>query len=412
MFQPTKSLVMLMIWCTAVPYPLFADFQYHEKTQITGGAAVSMMKLAGALSSQARHATDPVISTVFVKGNRMAHVNDQSTEIVDLDRETVTNIDHTKKQYTVITFEQMRQQFEEMSRKAKEEQAKAQQEQKATPAPAKDNTEMNFDVKVRNTNASKDVAGLSAKEAILTMVMQARDKSTGETGAMAMTNDMWMVPEVPGYNEVRDFQVRYAKKLGTVIGGSVNRAMSPQLFAAHPGMGKGMAQMVAEMSKLKGVPVLQVMRIGSSANGEPLAAASEAPLPASPEMPTAGTVATKVANSAAQTAANDVEQAATAKLASKMGTFGNVASSLHGLSGFGHKKKQPPADTSNPAAAAPAATAATATPAAPASATAGGPSVLIESSTEVTSFSSAALDASHFAVPAGYQQVAIEKQQQ
>jgi flagellar motor protein MotB len=39
--------------------------------------------------------------------------------------------------------------------------------------------------------------------------------------------------------------------------------------------------MAKEMSKLKGVPVMQVMRMGSTANGEPLSAASEAPLPAS-----------------------------------------------------------------------------------------------------------------------------------
>jgi hypothetical protein len=67
----------------------------------------------------------------------------------------------------------------------------------------------------------------------------------------------------------------------------------PLMAAMQPGSGEGMAEMVKEMSKLKGVPVMQVMRMGSTANGEALPAASEAPLPASngPEMPSAGDVA-------------------------------------------------------------------------------------------------------------------------
>src|ERR1700684_2630168 len=89
-----------------------ADFTYQETTQITGGSIVSLMKFAGTFSKQARQAGDPVVSTVVVKGNRMMHVNKERTEIVDLDAETITSIDHVKKQYTKMTFEQMRQQME------------------------------------------------------------------------------------------------------------------------------------------------------------------------------------------------------------------------------------------------------------------------------------------------------------
>jgi len=37
---------------------------------------------------------DPVTSTVLVKGNRMARINLDRTEITDLDKETITTIDH------------------------------------------------------------------------------------------------------------------------------------------------------------------------------------------------------------------------------------------------------------------------------------------------------------------------------
>src|SRR5450756_2301756 len=66
----------------------------------------------------------------------------------------------------------------------------------------------------------------------------------------------------------------------------------------QPNAGKGMAEMAAEMSKLKGTPVLQIMRMGTTADGSPLPAASEAPLPAGPPPPTAGDVAKQSASSA------------------------------------------------------------------------------------------------------------------
>jgi hypothetical protein len=119
------------------------------------------------------------------------------------------------------------------------------------------------------------------------------------------------------------------------------------------------------------------MRMGVTANGQPLPAASEAPLPPSdaPAMPTAGDVA---------------QQTATSVVASKLGGLGSALGG--GFGGFGHKKKAadpaPTADASG-----------TNTAAQPTSA------VLVESTTTLSDFSSAPVESAHFQVPAGYQQV-------
>jgi hypothetical protein len=329
----------------------FADFTYQETTQITGGSVVGMMKVAGTFSKQARQAGDPVISTVTIKGNRMMRVSKDSTEIIDLDAGTITIIDHIKKQYTVMTFEQMRQQMDAAMAKAKAQQAKQPQQPANNDA---QNVDVKFNVKVRNTDATKDVAGLSAKESILTMTVDATDKQSGQTGSFAMTNDMYLAPDIPGYEEVRDFYKRYAMKMGTVMSGAMNAQIMAMM--QQPSAGKGMAEMVEEMSKLKGIPVLQIMRMGTTVDGTPLPAASEAPLPAGPPPPTAGSVA-------------------------KSAVIGSLP-----FGGFGKKKKQddpPPADSS-------------AQP---------GAAVLAESTTQLTSFSSAAVDGSQFNLPAGYKKV-------
>jgi hypothetical protein len=199
---------------------------------------------------------------------------------------------------------------------------------------------------------------------------------------------MWMVPEIPGYGEVHDFQQRLGAKMGTMFSAPMRSMMSPSTLSAQPGMFTGMSEMAKEMQKLKGVPVSQVMRLGSTTDGSPLPAASEAPLPQS-NAPSAGSIAGQAASNAADSAANDASATAENKVASKMGGFGGIASGLGGFGGF-HKKKQQQQQQQQ---------------AAPESAAAQKWVVLMESSTETTNFSSAMIDSSLFNVPAGYAKV-------
>jgi hypothetical protein len=221
---------------------------------------------------------------------------------------------------------------------------------------------MSFDVHVRKTGTVRQVSGLSTTEAILTMMMNATDQNTKQTGTMAITNDMWVVPEIPGYTQVRDFYMRMASKMGTMTAGS---GMDfSRMLMQNPGATQGLAEMAKEMQKIQGVPVMQVMRMGTTTDGKPLPAASEAPLPPdnSPAMPSGGDVA---------------KQSAASVLTSHL-PFG----------GFGKKKQDdpPPANQNSN----------TPTPTS---------AVLMESQTTSSNFSSAPIDPSHFEVPAGYKQV-------
>ncbi len=378
--------------CLLFPVVVFADFQYDEMTQVTGGSIVSIAKFASHFSKDARSITDPVNSTILVKGNRMARINPDSSEIIDLDQETITTIYPDKKTYTVVTFQEMKQAMEDAMKKAQQQQATKE------PAPATTNNtpppEMKFDVKVTNTGASKDVAGLAAKESILKMTMQAKDRQSGQTGNIAMANDMWMAPEIPGYEEVREFNKRFAVKMGDMMAG-VLPSFKSAMPAMQPGMVSGMSDMVKEMSKLQGVPVSQTMRMGTTADGSPLPAASEAPLPKS-NGPSAGDVAGQAATNATNAAANDAASSTENKAASHMGSFGSVATSLGGFGGFHKKKKDPAPDQQQQAQAAGAANQNFA--------------VLMESTTQMTKYSSASLDSSRFGIPVGYTKTLAEVQ--
>src|SRR5579884_23690 len=346
------------------PLSAFADFQYQETTQITGGSLMNMMKMASVFSSRAREQMNaPVVSTFYIQGNRMARINQYTMEIIDLDKETITNVVLQKHTYTQMTFQQMREAMEREMQKAREQQAK----QSGDQSQAANNVDIQFKINVRNTGATKQLGGLETSESILTMQMVGTDKTNGQQGAFAMTNDMWLTPSVPGYEEVREFYKKYALKMGQTFNGS---NISQSLMAMHPGMSQGMSDMAKEVEKMKGIPMLQVLRIGATANGDPLPAASEAPLPASsgPQTPSAGEIA---------------QHSAASAIASRLGGFG--------LGGFGHKKQQQQDGSANNAQAN-AAQQQTA-------------SVLMEMQTQMDSFSSAPIDASKFAVPAGFKQI-------
>ena len=360
MLPLSKRLALLLVVSLAIPASLYAaDYTYQQTTQLTGGSLLHMMKSVGFISSQARHMGDPVVSTIYLKDNRLANVSAESIEIIDLDKETITHVDVQKKTYTIMTFDQMKQAMANAREQMQKQQATQPAAQPA-PDPKAQDVKMSYDVKVHKTGAQKEISGLQSSEAILTMTMTATDTKSQQSGNMAITNDMWMVPEIPGYDQVRDFYKRMALKMAdaTTIGLGYDFS---KMLAQNPGAGQALGDMAKEMQKLDGVPIMQVMRMGTTTDGQPLPAASEAPTPAPPAGPSAGDVA---------------KQGMTSALTSHFG-----------LGGFGKKKQDPPPPDPSQNAAQPTS------------------AILMETQISTSNFSSAPVDPSHFDVPAGYKQI-------
>lgn len=337
---------------------------------------MSMMRMMGRFSGQAKQALDPVTESVYLKGDRMAHVRKDSTEIIDLDKETITHIDHVKKEYSVMTFEQMKKAMEDAAKQMEQKM----NEHPAETAPPADRPDVSFNAKVRDGGKTKQFSGLDTKLTILTLEMEAKDKQSGQKGAMAVTADMWMAPDIPGYDAVREFHRKMAVKMGMMMGPGMN-----PMAGMQKSMMKGFGDLAKESSKLKGVPIFQVTRMGATADGQPLPSASEAPLPPSkdPEFPNIG-------QAASEGAARSASQEAQSSLG-RLGGMGRIAGGAlgGGMGGFGKKKKQDP-PPQQPASAPPQAATA---------------SVLMEMETEISGFSSGPVAASSLAVPAGYKQI-------
>jgi hypothetical protein len=340
-----------------------ADFSYEQTSKITGGMMAGMMKFAGAFSKQAR---EPMRSTVTVKGDRMAMISANRINIIDLAAETMTDVDLEKKTYAVITFADFGRAMQKMSEKMGQ----------------KSDAQVQFKADVKQTGATKSINGFETKETILTLTVEGQDQKNGAKGAMNIVTDMWLAPNLPGYDEVKNFYARMGQKLAFAPGmGGMGGMMGQQA-----GMAKGMSELYKEASKIEGVPVLQVVRMGGAMEGMSEADMARAQEAQAAQPPPAAPTGNDVAASAATSAA-----------ASRMGRLGGLAG---GLGGFGRKKKEPEQAAAQaqqpPAAAAPAAqNAAGATP----------PGTLMELTTELTAFSSAPVDMARMSVPTGFKQV-------
>ncbi|MGO9097658.1 MAG: hypothetical protein ACLQGV_20845 [Bryobacteraceae bacterium] len=313
---------------------LCADFSYQQTTQITGG----MLKSMAFLSKQAR---EPIRSTVLVKGDRMATISELRGHIVDLSAETITEIDFQRKTYSVMTFAQMAAALEAMQAKAQS--LKGNQAQ----------MQMTIQPSVKETGQTREINGVETREVTMTIEFVGTNPDTNQTGTMMATaSDMWLAPEVPGYDEVRSFYRRMGEKLNWVPGGS-------PMLGSSQGSSKAMAELYKEMGKLKGIAVVQVTKMnlgGAIPQGEqPSASSTPPPAPAD-------------------------EQAQPEKQG-----IGGALSRLGGFGGLGRKKQ----DDSSASQGQPA----------------GGPPTLMETTTQLSGFSSDPVDDSKFAVPAGFRQI-------
>ena len=308
---------------------LRADFSYQETTQMSGGALVSILRLGGPFTRKAR---EPIVSTVLIKGNRMATLGKENSTIIDLDKETITEINLSKKNYSVITFAQMRQAMDEAVAKAQ-----AQQQKKQPKDEPKANVEAKFKVSAKATGKTKSVEGLNAKQMVITMDLEATDKDSGNSGSMTVIDDAWMA-NVPGYEQVKAFRQKMAQKMAREFQPELSR-----MAMADPRMMQGLSESAKELSKVSGVPVETIIKMGSGITVDTTDSGQKGP---------------------------------------------SVRDAITGSLPFGRKKKNddPPPDPKNDQ-------------------KQDGAALLLEMTTDMSDFSTAAVDASKFDVPSGFKQV-------
>jgi hypothetical protein len=184
-------------------------------------------------------------SLTVVKGDRRISRNGDMAEIVDLGEEKVYTLNAKNRTYTVMTFAELRKQFEEMK--------KQMESGPGAPSDGKSQgPEYTVDVDVRETGSKETINGFEAKQVIVTVTSHEKGKKIEESGGGVLTADLWMGPKVAALDEVATFERRYIQALW---GDTLDVRSFAALAAMAPGFADAMKKFQQKSESLNGTPV-------------------------------------------------------------------------------------------------------------------------------------------------------------
>jgi hypothetical protein len=377
-----------------------ADVVIEETTSIDGAAGFSMLAMQGKSTTSLtadKSRTDSDMHFTSKLMNTFAGKGGNTSQIVRLDKGVVYDVHHADKQYTEMTFDEMRaamQKAMDQMTAAANQQAAAQPQQLPVSADECKWSEPVVEAKQSGEHAA--IAGFDAARATVTLKQSCTDAKTGKTCDMVWGIDEWLASTAPGGDESKAFALNYAKQLG--LDAASMKAMQARMQQAFTQYKDAWTKAMAKAGEFQGYPVKSVVQM--SMGGPQCTTDSGTQVAADPMFADAVDAGFQAgASAAAGQAASVAGQAAAEQMGGGVG--GAVAGSAAG--GFASKlgsgllakmKKKPATPAPDPAAAAPAST---------------GMIRLFRVTSETTSIHSGPVAATTFDVPAGYKKVEATK---
>lgn len=205
----------ILILTLAVAALAHADFSYTQTTKTS--------QAMGGMGGGA-----PQVTKFYFKGSKMASEMGDTVHIMDFSNGTMTSIDKAAKTYTVQKISDM------------------------MPAGAPPITPQ---IDMKETGQKKMVNGFNCTQVMMNMSMEV---AMGARGSMKMNLDseMWVSPDVPGWQSMRDFYQKNGNAFAQMGGG-------------NPSMQAAMQQIEKKMIQVNGFPVQRIMRMRPGGGGAP-----------------------------------------------------------------------------------------------------------------------------------------------
>lgn len=199
----SRNVLLAVAVSLALAAPALADVTLKERTVSTGlagfgnGTSERTWVIAGDKSRSDEQYTYTGRFKTLAGGGKPRN----SAEIVRLDRDVMWSLDPEKKEYSELSFAEMR----EMMAQAGAEAARSER---------KSDVEMTYRVDVQRTGKKEKVNGFAAENYIVTVTATAKDAKSGDAAAYTMKMDQWLSTQVPGQAEATAYYRKFAEKMG------------------------------------------------------------------------------------------------------------------------------------------------------------------------------------------------------
>lgn len=260
MRRQRKYLILLFI-CMFTLSAVFAvaDVKQKSTTKMDfKGVLGTVMKLFGA--------ERPQHTVTYVKGNLMRTdrldkkgKKVEETDIVDLDRELFIHIRHKKKKYSQMTFAEWR----EMIETGLQGLTMPRDEDQGEKSQPETEVKWDFNFDVETPGEKETIAGYEAEKVILKLNVEAEvtEKAGADqpeqkaAGGLKVTSTHMVAKDVAGMDELREFNLKLAEKLGLNVGETGLAGVLSQVMQSNEQLAAAMEKMREEGEKLDGVPL-------------------------------------------------------------------------------------------------------------------------------------------------------------
>jgi hypothetical protein len=236
-----------------------ADVTVQQHISVEGAGIMAAGNMSGTTKttiSGDRSRTDSDIKLESRMIRLLAHrAVGPTAEIIRLDQDKIERLDVSRKQYTELTFEELKAQLQKVVDQAEPGQSAAE-----TPKPMDESKCEWLDPKVdvRRPGEKATYAGYDSERLIIVASQPCKDKQTGAICEVALALDEWLAPAFTPSTETERFRRAYAQKIGLDVtsgrgfGGGDVRERARAMFGRYAGIWD---QIIAKTKDAKGYPV-------------------------------------------------------------------------------------------------------------------------------------------------------------
>ena len=250
-FKKIIKIFLPIIILTFLTSSILADVTVKQKMKFkfhgTMGSLINAFSSAG---------NDQKTKT-FIKGNFSRMEEKDKITIIDLEKGQIITINKKKKEYSVLTFEEMKKKMQENAEMFKSQRMED-EEIKDTEDKARD-YEVLFDI--NRTGESKKINGLQTEQIIMVITIKQMGVALEDSGGMVITADQWLAADIPGYDEMQTFQKKMIEKMDYPYSGKGMAEGITSMLLQYPQLKEGMEKLNKEMEKTGKVPVKSITTV-------------------------------------------------------------------------------------------------------------------------------------------------------
>ncbi len=249
------TVVFLVLALAALAAVAQADVQHESITEYrfsgTAGKIAKLFGLNKPIHTVEYYQSDIKRTDMLDKKGRV-----ETSEIIDLADEMFISINHKKKQYTRMSFDQWREQLAELTGDMEDEELGPEEDMEDVES----EREFSYTLDVKVADEAEEVNGRQAKKMTITIEVFSKPTGSQEDSVKEMTivSDNWLSAEMEGSEEIEQFNMKLLEKLSVDPAAVQMNSIYAGIAQSLPELAGAMEEVDEQGEEFDGIPIKSV----------------------------------------------------------------------------------------------------------------------------------------------------------